>query len=149
MSTTEETNPTEVCENCGRDIESYKMILHERYCKINIKKCEICKEPIQVDEYEEHKILKHSKQKCTTCGQSFIVEELKNHKCTKKMLECQYCGLFLDKNELQDHEYACGSKSTQCEYCGINVPLMEKALHLQYTCSVKATFDKNDLNPPK
>ena len=63
MSTTEETNPTEVCENCGKEIESYKMILHERFCKINIRKCPECNEPIQIDELEEHKIMKHLKKK--------------------------------------------------------------------------------------
>ena len=153
MSTTEETNqetnPTEVCENCGKDIESYKMVLHERFCKINIRKCDICKEPIQIDELEEHKIMKHQKQKCPDCGQSFLLPELKTHKCPKKMVECQYCGLFVDKNELNDHEYQCGAKSIPCEYCGINVPAMEKALHLKYTCTIKAAFDKNDNNPIK
>ena len=149
MSTTEETNPTEVCENCGKDIESYKMFLHERYCKINIRKCPECKEPVQIDELEEHKMMKHQKQKCEKCGQMFLPPELKTHVCTKKMVECQYCGLFMDKNELHDHEYLCGGKSTQCEYCGANIPVSEKELHLQYTCSVKAAFDKNDQNPPK
>ena len=145
---TEETNATEVCENCGKDIESYKMFLHERYCKINIRKCSICKEPVQVDEYNEHKIMKHKKEKCESCGQSFLMAELKTHQCSKKMVECKYCGLYMDLNELNEHEYQCGSKSEPCEYCGVNVPMMEKELHLQYTCSVKATFDKNDRNPP-
>ena len=144
MSTTEETNPTEVCENCGKEIESYKMILHERFCKINIRKCPECNEPIQIDELEEHKMMKHQKQKCEKCGQSFLLPELKTHPCTKKMVECHFCGLFMEKNELNEHEYHCGGKSTPCEYCGINVPAMEKQLHLDYTCPVKAAFDKND-----
>ena len=149
MSTTEETNPTEVCENCGKEIESYKMILHERFCKINIRKCPECNEPIQIDELEEHKIMKHQKQKCEKCGQSFLLPELKTHPCTKKMVECHFCGLFMEKNELTEHEYQCGAKSTPCEYCGINVPAMEKQLHLDYTCPVKAAFDKNDGIAPK
>ena len=91
MSTTEETNPTEVCENCGKDIESYKMILHERFCKINIRKCPVCNEPIQIDELEEHKLMKHQKQKCEKCGQSFLFSELKTHACSKKMVEFRFC----------------------------------------------------------
>jgi hypothetical protein len=78
MSTTEETNPTEVCENCGRDIESYKMVLHERFCKINIKKCDICKEPIQVDELEEHKLTKHTEKKMRKLWSKFFIARIKD-----------------------------------------------------------------------
>ena len=46
-----------VCNNCGKEIETYKMVLHERFCSQNVRKCSICNEPVQKDEYEEHKNL--------------------------------------------------------------------------------------------
>ena len=55
------------CSNCGKDIESVKMILHERYCKLNVRKCSICEEPVPIDEYNEHKSIEHPDIKCEFC----------------------------------------------------------------------------------
>ena len=52
------------CQNCGNEIESFKMILHERFCSLNVRKCSICEEPVQIDEYKEHKALSHPDIKC-------------------------------------------------------------------------------------
>ena len=38
------------------------MILHERFCKMNIKYCFQCKEKIPIEEYEEH-IKNHNEKK--------------------------------------------------------------------------------------
>ena len=139
LSQTEKTK----CQNCGKEIESFKMVLHERFCCLYVRKCSICNEPVQKDEYEEHKNLKHTEQKCEKCGKSFTTANYDSHlkSCSKKLVECQYCGLFLEPNELKEHEYQCGSKTQQCEYCGMNVPIMEYDLHLEYTCKIKQQFD--------
>ena len=39
------------CSNCDKEIDSNKFFLHERFCEINVRKCSICKEPVQKDEY--------------------------------------------------------------------------------------------------
>ena len=59
---------TSKCLNCGKEIETFKMVLHERFCSLNVRKCSICEEPIQIDEYNEHKNLKHTEMKCEQCG---------------------------------------------------------------------------------
>ena len=64
------------CTNCDKEIETSKFFLHERYCSLNVRKCSICNEPVQRDEYEEHKILEHPKPKCTFCQLSFSNDEL-------------------------------------------------------------------------
>ena len=130
------------CTNCDKEIETRIFFLHERYCTLNVRKCSICKEPVQKDEYEEHKILEHQKPKCTFCHLSFSNEELEEHikNCSKKLYECQYCGLYMNKNELAEHEYQCGSKTIKCEFCGENVIKTTYDLHLEYTCE-KTTKD--------
>jgi len=50
------------CSNCQSEIEDNKMILHERFCKMNIKYCFQCKEKIPIEEYEEH-IKNHNEKK--------------------------------------------------------------------------------------
>ena len=130
------------CTNCDKEIETSKFFLHERYCSLNVRKCSICNEPVQKDEYEEHKILEHPKPKCSFCQISFSNEELEEHikNCSKKLYECQYCGLYMNKNELTEHEYQCGSKTIKCEFCGENVIKTTYDLHLEYTCE-KVTKD--------
>ena len=141
--------PTTRCSNCGKDIETYKMILHERFCCLNVRKCSFCQEPIQKEEYNEHKALKHTEKTCSKCGNNFPTYEYNAHikTCMIKLKECQYCGLPVDEAELKDHEYQCGSKTKQCEYCLMNVPISEYDLHLQYTCKIKQQFDHPELIP--
>ena len=134
------------CSNCGKEIESFKMMLHERFCSINVRKCSICDEPVQIDEYEEHKIVSHPDKKCEFCGNIFKNKEYNAHlkTCSKKLFECHYCGLYMNKNELEGHEYQCGSKSMICEYCNESIPRKEYDLHLEYTCKVKQKFNDNN-----
>ena len=136
------------CSNCDKDIDSSIFFLHERFCSINVRKCSICNEPIQKDEYEEHKLLDHPNPKCTFCHLTFSQEEIENHllNCQKKLYECKYCGLFMNKNELNDHEYQCGSKTMKCEYCGENVIKTTYDLHLEYECE---KYNKNEKNSDK
>ena len=140
---------TTKCSNCGKEIETFKMVLHERFCSLNVRKCSICDEPVQIDEYTEHKNLKHTELNCEKCGKKFPAAHINSHlkSCSKKLIECKYCGLYMDQNELKDHEYQCGSKTKQCEYCGMNVPIMEYDLHLEYTCKIKQQFDNSNHNP--
>ena len=136
------------CSNCGKEIESFKMILHERFCSLNVRKCSICNEPIPIDEYEEHKIISHPDIQCQFCGKIFKNDEYNLHlkSCSKKLYECQYCGLFINQNEVKDHEYQCGSKTIICEYCKQSVTKMEYDLHLEYACEIKLTHGKINKN---
>ena len=45
------SSPKKKYSNCDKEICSNKFFLYERFCEINIRKCSICKEPIQKDEY--------------------------------------------------------------------------------------------------
>ena len=136
------------CSNCDKEIETNIFFLHERFCSLNVRKCSICNEPIQKDEYEEHKLLDHPKPKCTFCHLDFPNSEIESHLkiCPKKLYECQYCGLYMNKNELNDHEYQCGSKTIKCEFCGENVTKTTYDLHLEYTCE---KFNKEEKNSNK
>ena len=136
------------CTNCGKDIESFKMLLHERFCSKNVRKCSLCEEPVQIDEYEEHRLTAHPDIKCSFCGNTFRNKEYNSHlkNCSKKLFECKYCGLFMNKNELNDHEYQCGSKTINCEYCNKSVTKMEYDLHLEYACEIKLKIDKKTAN---
>ena len=132
------------CKNCDCEINSSIMFLHERCCSSNIRKCSICNEPIQVDEYKEHKNFVHGDKKCEFCQKKFPEEEYNSHlsKCPNKLYSCKYCGLFLTKQELSNHEYECGCRTLVCEFCSENIPENEYDLHLEFTCKVKQKSNK-------
>ena len=136
------------CSNCGKDIESLKMILHERYCSLNVRKCSICEEPVPIDEYNEHKSNEHPDIKCEFCGKMMGNIEYKSHlkECSKKLFACQYCELYMNKNELKDHEYQCGSKTTTCPYCNQTVTKKDYELHLKFVCNGNSKSNNNNEN---
>lgn len=100
------------CSNCLKLISSNKKILHQRYCKINIKRCNKCNESIPIEEYNEHIKYYHKKEN----EKSFIKK--KNLSSKKKLIPCKYCGLFLNNLELNDHQYICGCRTENCKFCG-------------------------------
>ena len=106
------------CNNCKCEIEEYKKFLHERLCSQNIKYCDICKEGIIKEEYEEH-CLEHNNKKEEEI--KINTEEEKNSLSLKKVqsskIGCQYCGFFLSFDELTEHEEICGSRTTECKIC--------------------------------
>ena len=132
------------CENCGKELEPLIMILHERYCALNIRKCSFCQELILREEYDEHVKSKHTEINCEKCGKKIKGEDREKHlkTCSKQLVECKYCQLNVEKSEIREHEYICGGKTLTCDYCGENVPKMEYDLHLHYTCKIKLQFDE-------
>ena len=54
MSENSNGNGMEICNNCGKEIPKSKMTLHLAYCTRNIKKCEFCGDPFEIDALEEH-----------------------------------------------------------------------------------------------
>ena len=127
---------TQKCSNCGKEIPLNILILHQRFCDKNTRKCSICDEPIQIDEYEEHKNKFHLKVQCAFCGKEMSEKLLNEHKktCSDKFVNCKYCDLALSLELLNEHEYICGSKTEECPYCNILVPKCEYDLHLKYIC---------------
>ena len=110
------------CSNCQSEIEDNKMILHERFCKMNIKYCFQCKEKIPIEEYEEH-IKNHNEKKPENKEDEFkneIKEEVPytNNKEDNLNIECQYCSLLVDPSELEEHEKMCGARTVKCDICG-------------------------------
>ena len=94
----------------GQNIESNKIILHSRFCSINVKRCSICNEPVTIDDIENHNKLKHIDVECEFCHKKFkpdIIEEHKE-KCEDKLEVCKYCELNISKKENKQHEYICG-----------------------------------------
>ncbi len=126
------------CSNCGKEIPSNIIVLHQRFCDKNTRKCSICEEPIQIDEYEEHKNKAHLKVKCEFCGKEMGEKLIKEHKktCSEHLVNCKYCELSLPLELLNEHEYICGSKTEECPNCKILVPKCEYDLHLKYTCDI-------------
>lgn len=104
------------CSNCQCDIEESKMILHERFCKDNIKYCDLCKEAIIKEEFEEH-LLEHEKKNIEIKPE----EERSNLSLQRVMstkIQCQFCNLLLSYSEVEEHENICGSRTTKCRVCG-------------------------------
>ena len=136
------TSKSNKCSNCLKTISSSKKVLHERFCKENIKKCPICNEPIPKEEFEEH-LISH---------RTFSSTKSKKTKSssTKKLLLCRYCGLSLSEDELNDHEYMCGSKSQQCLLCKKFIPKKFYENHLNNECEgFQRTKKKNTTTSSK
>lgn len=110
--------------------------MHERFCVMNVKKCCICNEPINIDEEEEHVTEFHSEIACKHCKKSFKKDILAEHmiKCDQKEIECKYCLLNVTIRDKRDHEYACGAKTEICLNCKKYVALKDFEKHESYQC---------------
>ena len=108
------------CENCRIEIESSKIMLHERFCKLNVKFCEICEEAVPIDEFDEH--LEQHKNDITAKKQFSNEEREIKKKISLQRIEsskaaCQYCGLYLSFNNIEEHEEMCGARTQECGHC--------------------------------
>lgn len=116
------------CSNCQCDIEESKLFLHERFCKENIKYCDICKEAIIKEEFEEH-LLEHDKKNVDIKPE----EERSNLSLQRVMstkIQCQYCNLLLSYSELEEHENMCGARTTKCKICGERIMYKDLDNHI-------------------
>jgi len=138
------------CKNCQSEIEDSKMFLHEGFCKKNIKYCFKCKEKVPIEEYEEH-LENHNNNKKE--------EEKKENKKEEEKenigIECQYCSLLVDNNEIEEHEKMCGSRTVECEICGqyVQTRLLNQHLNVIHDVGYKDNnnnnFNKEEYNKQK
>ena len=124
------------CDNCDKLIEQSKMLLHERFCKLNIKKCTICKQPVLVEEYEDHMDDCHQEVECEFCKKTFSNADIEAHKrkCDCQLVYCTYCEMKVPKREQKEHEYICGAKTEECEICKQFVQLKDMKAHRLKGC---------------
>ena len=103
------------CTNCQSEIDDSKYFLHEGFCKNNIRYCFKCKIKIPKEEFQEHlenhKITPKQEKK-------FETEEKTNNNKNDINVECQYCSLLVDHDEIEEHEKMCGARTVPCEICG-------------------------------
>ena len=128
-----------ICSNCRCEIEDSKMVLHERFCYLNIVYCEQCKEAVIKDEYEEHCENHNNPNKI----EKEETQEEKDNKSLERVMSskaaCQFCGLFCGFNEIEEHENSCGSRTTNCRICTEVVMLKNLKDHL-------STVHKNNMD---
>ena len=137
------------CTNCQTEIEDSKMFLHEGFCKKNIKYCFKCKEKVPIEEFEEH-LENHNNKKEEEKKENKKEEEKENIG-----IECQYCSLLVDNNELEEHEKMCGSRTVECEICGqyVQTRLLNQHLNVIHDAGYKDNnnnnFNKEEYNKQK
>ena len=134
------------CSNCHCDIDASKMFLHERFCFQNIKYCDICKEGIIKEEFEEH-CENHNKNSNEI--KNFDSEVDRNSRTLKRVesskVACQYCGLYLLYDEIEEHEEMCGARTIQCKLCQKNVIYKDLEKHLNTSHNMnKITYKEFD-----
>lgn len=110
-----------LCSNCHVEIDDSKIVLHERFCKQNIKYCEKCKEGIPKEDFDEHMEQHASRKASLSLSESQMSQKEKDDLCLKRVssskIGCQYCGMPFVYNELEEHEEICGSKTDICDIC--------------------------------
>ena len=119
------------CDNCDKLIEQSKMLLHERFCKLNIKKCTICKSPVLIEEYEDHMDENHQEIECEFCKKMFSNADIEAHKrqCDCQLIYCMYCEMQVPKREKKEHEYICGAKTEECMICKQFIQIKDMKAH--------------------
>ena len=45
---------TKKCPNCEQQIQESKLLLHERFCAQNVKRCPECHKPIIIEDKEDY-----------------------------------------------------------------------------------------------
>lgn len=140
----EQKERTKKCSNCDEDIPESKLMLHERFCSQNVKRCPECHKPVIIEDQEDHIKEFHTKVECIFCKEKFLKAELKTHQqnCDMQMTECKYCSLELTKKDLADHEYMCGAKTEECEYCHKYIQLKDMDAHIILCCENSMKKDK-------
>ena len=133
------------CTNCQSEIDNSKYFLHEGFCKKNIKYCFQCKEKIPFDEFEEH-LENHNKK--PEEEQKTETEEKTNNNNNDLNIECQYCSLLVDQNELEEHEKMCGARTVPCEICGelVQTRLLNQHLNVVHDEGFKVKNNINKIN---
>ena len=124
--------------NCQSEIEDSKFFLHEGFCKKNIKYCFQCKEKVPIEEFEEH-LENHNKK-----PEPEEKTENKDDNNNDINIECQYCSLLVDQNEIEEHEKMCGARTVQCEICGkyIQTRLLNQHLNVLHDTGYKINNNK-------
>lgn len=119
------------CPNCRCEIEDSKKILHERFCFQNIIYCELCQEAVIKDEYDEHCLENNNPKKEEN---DLDLPDEKSRRSLKRVMSskvaCDFCGLFLGYNELEEHEEMCGARTTECKICHKTMILKNLQNHL-------------------
>lgn len=81
--------------NSGKEIARNKMTLHSAYCSKNIKKCELCSEPIEIAMLQEHiviaqgnfKVILEAIEEADIDDLQLIDKHLSNSNINEKFLE--------------------------------------------------------------
>ena len=138
------------CTNCHCEIDENKMFLHERFCKQNVRYCEKCEEAIPIEEFDEH-VLSHADKEDEKNPQKKLSKEEKMSRSLERVMSskvgCEYCGLPLSMNEIEEHEEMCGARTTQCNICHQNMTYKILKSHIKVIHNLdKSEYDNSQLS---
>ncbi|OWR55107.1 TRAF-type zinc finger domain-containing protein 1 [Danaus plexippus plexippus] len=121
-----------VCHNCKREIPLANFTIHAVHCARNIRLCPVCKEPVPVQDLQQHHDDQHKLVPCKQCGEDVCGTDMEDHvrdSCALTMQTCRFCTLELRRRELPAHERYCGARTELCE-CGEWVMMKYRQLHI-------------------
>ncbi|XP_062890186.1 TRAF-type zinc finger domain-containing protein 1-like [Mobula hypostoma] len=145
-----QTEETQLCANCKRDIPATNFTIHEIHCRRNIDLCRYCNEPIPKSEMEEHFQTEHALVVCK-CNMKMEKNQLEKHEsteCPLRLIKCQYCELELAFNKSEEHADYCGSRTEFCPACGRNVLVKDLSMH-HLICGKEVEEKNNNRMKPK
>ncbi|XP_072104037.1 TRAF-type zinc finger domain-containing protein 1-like isoform X2 [Mobula birostris] len=145
-----QTEETQLCANCKRDIPATNFTIHEIHCRRNIDLCRYCNEPIPKSEMEEHFQTEHALVVCK-CNMKMEKNQLEKHEsteCPLRLIKCQYCELELAFNKSEEHADYCGSRTEFCPACGRNVLVKDLSMH-HLICGKEVEEKNNNRIKPK
>ncbi|CAK85863.1 unnamed protein product (macronuclear) [Paramecium tetraurelia] len=123
------------CKFCRKQIEDYKLTLHQMYCEKNCIRCDRCGQFYDKNEQELHDIEFHQLQWCQVCKTK--VQDPRKHICSNRQTKCDYCSLQLPHIDYQDHEKTCGSRTLRCNHCSQYVMMRDIQYHLQICHAIR------------
>eukprot|EP00824_Muranothrix_gubernata_P014950 TRINITY_DN3095_c0_g1_i1.p1 TRINITY_DN3095_c0_g1~~TRINITY_DN3095_c0_g1_i1.p1 ORF type:complete len:377 (-),score=79.52 TRINITY_DN3095_c0_g1_i1:7-1137(-) len=133
----DESVPTQRCENCKRDVPISNLVAHTVYCQRNNWWCPLCGKVMQARERDQHERVVHQPVSCDACGKTMdgtVLDHHKNAECPMRVYVCPWCALDVVEKDREQHSEFCGSRTERCEKCGRFIMCKEWECHLATNC---------------
>lgn len=124
-------------------------MLHEVSCSRMFKYCDICKDAVEISQFDEEEHLSKHKENKTenkkTIASTSNINNIKSDRGTSNTVNCQFCELQISLSDQKTHEAQCGARTETCEYCNKKMLVKQLKSHLE-SCVARMALEQGDLD---